>query len=252
LKVLEQAVFKKLTVPDQSQTPEALEDGTILETAIWMEAAAGTGVPKGLPYSGNLYEDRPSSYEDTSSRDWSNILVTNQPPPDPPLSCSDIAAILPNKIAAYHLFDHYVNNLNWIYHAVHVPTLRQQLASIYDHIETRRKPKFFHLALIATILAVTAYFKSGSSVATSTRTTREESLADSTKWGLLAQRALSEANHDTSPTLETLQATIIMSQFLPNYGQSTSFTATLAHSAHMLQLHKVDSAKNRKIREARL
>lgn len=40
-----------------------------------------------------------------------------------------------------------------------------------------------------------------------------------------------------------------MTQFLPNYGQNTSFTATLTHAAHMLQLHRVDSTRNRKQRE---
>lgn len=153
---------------------------------------------------------------------------------------------LPSKATAELLFNHYANNLNWVYHIIHVPTTRQQLLGIYASLEACRKPTSSHLALVATTLAVAVYFRSK---LLETAAVSEQEKGSCMKWSLLAQRALSEANHLTSPSLESLQATIIMTQFLPNYGQNTSFTATLTHTAHMLQLHKVDSVRNRKLRE---
>jgi hypothetical protein len=166
--------------------------------------------------------------------------------PHPPLSCSEIAMTLPSKATAEVLFNHYVKNLNWVYHIIHVPTSRNQLLGIYASLEASRKPKSSHLALIATILAVAVYFKSTLCDSEAAKGHEKENC---TKWSLLAQRALLEANHLTSPSLESLQTTIIMTQFLPNYGQNTSFTSTLTHTAHMLQLHRTDSSRNRKLRE---
>ncbi len=42
LKAVERAVFHKLRILDQPQTPEAIEDGTISRTTTWIEADAGT------------------------------------------------------------------------------------------------------------------------------------------------------------------------------------------------------------------
>jgi hypothetical protein len=153
---------------------------------------------------------------------------------------------LPSKVTAELLFNHYAKNLNWVYHIIHVPTTRQQLLGIYASLEACRKPNCSHLALAATILAVAVYFRSNLPEAAAVR---EQEKGSCTKWSLLAQRALAEANHLTSPSLESLQTTIIMTQFLPNYGQNTSFTATLTHTAHMLQIHRVDSVRNHKLRE---
>lgn len=243
LKVLEQAVFRKSSVQDQPETPEAIEDGTISKTATWIEADAGTAHgPRYSPY----LDDRASPFQSPPSKDWTNVLAIVPTGPHPSLSYSEIAMTLPCKATAELLFNHYAKNLNWVYHIIHVPTTHQQLLGIYESLEACRKPIGSHLALVTAILAVAVYFRSK---LLETTTVREHEKGSCTKWSLLAQRALSEANHFTSPSLESLQATIIMTQFLPNYGQNTSFTATLTHTAHMLQLHRVDSVRNRKLRE---
>jgi hypothetical protein len=243
LKALEQAVFHRSSGQDLPQTPEAIEDGTISKTAIWIEADAGT--IHGPVYSPYI-EDGSSSLQLPPAKDWANVLATVPTGPHPPLSCSEIIMTLPGKATAELLFNHYAKNLNWIYHIIHVPTTRKQLLGIYASLEAGRKPTSSHLALIATILAVAVYFRSNLPDAAAVR---ENEKGSCTKWSLLAQRALLEANHLTSPSLESLQTTIIITQFLPNYGQNTSFTATLTHTAHMLQLHKVDSVRNRKLRD---
>lgn len=243
LRALEQAVFHKSSVQDPPETPEAIEDGTISKTATWIEADAGTAHgPRYTPY----LDGHASPLQSPQAKDWTNVLATAPPGNQPPLSYLEIAITLPSKATAELLFNHYAQNLNWVYHVIHVPTTRQQLLGIYASLEARQMPTRSHLALIATILAVAVYFRS---TLLETAELREQEKGSCTKWSLLAQRALSEANHVTSPTLESLQTTIIMTQFLPNYGRNTSFTAMLTHTAHMLQLHRVDSVRNRNLRE---
>lgn len=243
LKALEQAVFHKSSVQDAPETPEAIEDGTISKTATWIEADAG--IAHGPRYS--PYQDgRASPSQSPPAKDWTNILAMIPQGPQPPMSYLEIAITLPSKATAELLFDHYAKNLNWVYHIIHVPTTRKQLLGVYESLEARQKPIGSHLALVATILAVAVYFKSK---LLETAALREQEKGHCMKWSSFAQRALSEANHLTSPTLESLQTTIIMTQFLPNYGQNTSFASTLTHTAHMLQLHRVDSVRNRKLRE---
>jgi hypothetical protein len=244
LKALEQAVFHKPSVQDPPGTPEAIEDGTISKTATWIEADAGTA--HGPGYS--PYPDGPVlPLLSPLVEDWTNVLAMAPPGPShPPLSYLDIEIALPAKATAELLFNHYAKNLNWVYHIIHVPTTRQQLLGIYASLEARQKPISSHLALVATILAVAVYFRSNP---VENAALREQKKGSCTRWSFLAQQALSESNHLTLPSLESLQTTIIMTQFLPNYGQNTSFRGTLAHTAHMLQLHRVDSARNRKLRE---
>jgi hypothetical protein len=243
LKALEEAVFHRSGVQDEHQTPEAREDGTISKTATWIEAAAGTvHGPRYAP----VIDDNAPAFRNVFAKDWTNVLALAPTGPHPPLSYSDIARTLPSRATAELLFNHYAKNLNWVYHVIHVPTTRQQLLGVYASLEARRKPTSPHLALVATILAVAVYFRSNLPEAVAVL---EQEKGSYTKWSLLAQRALSEANQLSSPSLESLQTTIIMTQFLPNYGQNTFFTATITHAAHMLQLHRVDSARNRKQRE---
>lgn len=244
LKALEQAVFHKSSVQDPPETPEAIEDGTISKTATWIEADAGMAHgPRYSPYLDGPVPPLPRP----PAKDWTHVLAMVPPgPPHPPLGYLEIKITLPSKATAELLFNHYAKNLNWVYHIIHVPTTRQQLFGIYASLEARQKPSSSHLALVATILAVAVYFRS---TLLGTAALREQEKGSCTRWSFLAQRALSEANHLTSPSLESLQTTIIMTQFLPNYGQNTSFTATHVHTAHMLQLHRVDSIRNRRLRE---
>lgn len=64
------------------------------------------------------------------------------------------------------------------------------------------------------------------------------------------RRALSVSQADVSPTLETLQTTIIMLQFLPGHENSTqrTFLGGTVRMAHALGLHQADSKRDVKMR----
>ena len=55
-----------------------------------------------------------------------------------------------------------------------------------------------------------------------------------------------------SPTIETIQSAILLTQFMPAFPQTTNFSASqslLLNSARILQLHKLDSHRECKRRE---
>lgn len=114
---------------------------------------------------------------------------------------------------------------------------------IYDGIRVRSKvTNVRKLSLIATILASAAQFWAPQpDVAFSEADARAAAL----RWTDLATKALIEANHQHEPSIETLQATIIMGQFLPGTaGPKRTFLGTVVHSARTLGLHQTDSRRN--------
>ncbi len=135
------------------------------------------------------------------------MIIHRDPPTDPrpPLSCSEICMTLPSKNTAEILCNHYVKNLNWINHIIHAPHTRRQLLGIYASLEAGRKPTSPNVALVATILAIAVYFRTNLPAAAPLR---EEEKGSCVKWNLLAQRALLEANHLTSPSPGSSQTTI--------------------------------------------
>jgi hypothetical protein len=154
---------------------------------------------------------------------------------------------LPSLETARTIFGHYTAKLNWACHVIHIPTARQQLEDIYATLEAGGSPKLPHIALVATIMAAVAYFWRGSrNDPSELRPVTEKISAETLEE--LAREALVEARYLTSPTIETLQAAILMIQFLPNQLQDAAFVGRLTHSAHILQLHLVDSPQNLKER----
>jgi hypothetical protein len=165
-----------------------------------------------------------------------------------PLTPKEVTTIMPDVTAATILLNHYTTNVSWVYHIIHTPTAYAQLESVYGSLKESKMPNLSHLALIATLISIGAYFKSGMAQGPSTR---QETKASCKKWTIVAQRALQEADYLTSPTVEILQASILMCQFLPNFGQThmhMSFIGTILNAAHILQLHQLDSLRNRKLR----
>jgi hypothetical protein len=161
-----------------------------------------------------------------------------------------MAELLPSVAVARTLFSFYVDNLNWTQHIIHVPTTRRELDVLYNKLRNSVRPECSQISLLAAILTVAAYFWPDTSTGKATCPV-EDPKAHCRKWIVLVQRALMEANHLTCPTLETLQAKLLLTQFLPTYPQSTGRTGHLAlliNQAHILQLHRMDSPRRCKAR----
>lgn len=152
----------------------------------------------------------------------------------------NVVAALPTRGQGEALLEFFFDEILWIYHIIHVPTVRKHFDKLYTDIESHEQPEYGPLALISTLYALTAYFSSKSSGLFFRHT---ESTSYCHKWTLLyehhpssssassadeeylsAQDALSAANCLSSPTIETLQTLIFISQHLmPNIGESRMY-----------------------------
>ncbi|OQU93662.1 Fungal specific transcription factor domain-containing protein [Cladophialophora immunda] len=175
-------------------------------------------------------------------------LLLGTAPQYKPLPIAELVQILPTRTKARKLFRFYVDNVNWDQHIVHVPTTARDLELIYDQLAEGMKPEGFRLALIAAIFAVAAYFWPEPPPS---EPTLQDPKSCCRKWILLIQHALMESNHLNFPTLETLQAKMLLTHFLPIFPQTTgrrSYQTQLVNAAHMLQIHLVDSPRERALR----
>jgi hypothetical protein len=177
------------------------------------------------------------------------IFSLTRPRIAPALS-QHFSTMLPARPRAQVLFDYYLNHVNWIYHIIHVPTVKQHFDELYKELEQGKQPVYDRLALISTLLALSAYF---SAPATKLFTDTPEAMVHCRRWTLLAQDALSAADCLAKPTIESLQSLILISQHLmPNIGALATLrtlSGTILHAARTMSLHQVDSAANKKRRE---
>lgn len=157
--------------------------------------------------------------------------------------------MLPSRARGKELLDYYFTQVSWIYQVIHVPTVERQFNNLYLQLEQNQQPDYGHLALISSLFSLSAYFSSPSS---GLFTDIPDQIANSRRWVLLAQDALSAADCLATPTLETLQCLVLVAQHLmPNIGAIATFrtlTATIVHTARALSLHQTDSATNIKRR----
>lgn len=74
-----------------------------------------------------------------------------------------IVATLPARSQGIALLEFFFDEILWIYHIIHVPTVRKHFDALYTSIENNKQPEYGPLALLSTIFALTAYFSSKSS-----------------------------------------------------------------------------------------
>lgn len=158
--------------------------------------------------------------------------------------------MLPPRPRGQVLFDYYLNHVNWIYHILHVPTIKKHFDEMYTGLEQGKQPEYDRLALISTLFALSAYF---SAPLARLFTDLPEAMANCRRWTLLAQDALAAADCLAKPTVESLQSLILIAQHLmPNIGAVATLrtlSGTITHAARMLAIHQVDSRANKKRRE---
>ena len=74
-----------------------------------------------------------------------------------------VLATLPTRNQGETLLEFFFEEVLWVYHIVHVPSVRKQFDKLYTTIENNEPPDFGALALISTICALSAYFSSSAS-----------------------------------------------------------------------------------------
>jgi hypothetical protein len=129
--------------------------------------------------------------------------------------------------------------------------LNRQFQQTYDQLSRNQPPDPSVLALICTIFALSKYFTHQSSTSPDAGVTAPEEQGYG-EFVELASRALAEARHLDHPTVESIQAVLLLaSSLLLNMGAMTAFRLLLTAmfmSAQALLIHQIDSPKNQRLR----
>jgi hypothetical protein len=170
-----------------------------------------------------------------------HILGTQQRPQERPLSNAQLIALLPPRADAEVLLQHYTERISWMFHVIHTPTVMAQSECIYTALSDQRMPSLSHLALMCAMLASSNYF---STPAPNLHSKAENSNDLSGKWTSLALIALSESDYLNNPTIESIQAMIILTHALSNPRGAALWSGIIVNLGHCMRLHQLDSRKN--------
>lgn len=153
----------------------------------------------------------------------------------------------PSRKLGQELLDYYFHELDYMYHIIHVPTVRKHFDSLCTSIQGHEKLNYAHVALIFTLFTLSAYLSSPMSEIIHPEQPEVHA------WAAVARNALSVADCLAHPTLETLQSICLIGQYImPNVGSISAMRilgATMIHSARTLLLHRVDTPSNKKRRK---
>ncbi|KAK2865168.1 hypothetical protein FQN49_003841, partial [Arthroderma sp. PD_2] len=142
------------------------------------------------------------------------------------------------------------DNVCWAYRLLHMPTLRRQVLETYQQIGAGQMPNLPVLALVCAVFALAKYFSLSTSAFQTSDTSRDKPHQEYVE---MSSRALAEAGHLENPTLESIQAVLLVGTcLLGNTGairSSRVLAAAMYISAQALSLHQVDSPKNKRLRQ---
>lgn len=145
---------------------------------------------------------------------------------------------LPSEEEAMCILRYYCAHLDFQYHVVHPGRTEKQIRGIYDAVNRQRPIDLSHTALLFSITASTLYYKLQS---------EPSDYADvcSQAAAFLAGAALIQSNYIAYPTLEGLQATMIIGHNLSNTSLPSAVSSLFVHrlfvnQAINMKLHLLD------------
>jgi hypothetical protein len=148
---------------------------------------------------------------------------------------------LPPMTEALSLFRYYCKYLDFQYHLIIPSRVERQIETIYENVAQNESFNLAHTALLFSITAAALYYQ----LLIESSEHAEPFSQEST---FLAGAALIQSNYIPFPTLEGLQATMIIGHHLSNMNFPPSVSALFLHRSFVSQaismgLHIVDSAR---------
>ena len=135
----------------------------------------------------------------------------------------------------------------YLYHIIILKRAEAQINDVYECIERGSTVNLGHLALLFSIAASSLYMQLSSKSSPYSEICCQE-------FTFLTGAALIQNNHAASPTIEGLQATMIVAHYACNMSSHASVSALFVHGsiisqAKSLMLHCIDSPRFRDERE---
>ncbi|KAL2796612.1 hypothetical protein BJX66DRAFT_133555 [Aspergillus keveii] len=159
----------------------------------------------------------------------------------------DLVQYLPKKQDTIGLLKYYCSYIDFLYHIIIPATVERQIDDIYECVETGRPVIYSYIALVFAISgsAVFVQFAIESS-AQAARCTQQ--------FIFLCGAALVQANHTHYPTVEGLQAALIVQHHISTVHCSASIRgmfslASIVTQAKDMMLHRVDTVQAKNARE---
>jgi hypothetical protein len=224
-------------VPGPTQDHDANES---LRTTDWLETIVmGHWVPNAVPTA-----LRTEGKFGTASQHPSNVSGSYHDPPrgehaitrQSPASIH-LPSYLPPEVEALSLFRYYCDHLDFHYHAIIPSRVEQQIRDIYEQHSRQETSDLNHIALLFSIMASALHYKlleeSSSSISRSQAAV------------FLSGSALIQSNYVAYPTMEGLQATMIIGHNLSSTGLHSAVSSlfvprlSINQAIHM-SLHLVD------------
>ncbi|RAL06183.1 C6 zinc finger domain protein [Aspergillus ibericus CBS 121593] len=236
------------TSPSRPYNRESLLTADWLEN-IHMAERVATATPKWLR----------DGLDDSARRRSSSVNL--EAGPRPPLSMPymsrsaidenpasvTLVSFLPTKTEALNLFHYYHHYVDYLYHILIPKRVENQINGIYRCIDSRLPVDLNHLALLFSILASSLCLQL-------TLESSSDAAARSQEFAYLTGAALIQSQYPASPTLEGLQATLVVMHNVSNWKIPPSVSGLFVHGAVVsqaknLMLHCVDSPRFRNERK---
>ncbi|KAH8433906.1 Zn(II)2Cys6 transcription factor [Aspergillus melleus] len=154
---------------------------------------------------------------------------------------------VPTRQEATALFRYYSKYVDYLYHIIILKRAEAQINGVYECIERGSPVKLDHLALLFSIAASALYLQLSSESSPYSEICCQE-------FTFLTGAALIQNNHSASPTLEGLQAVMLVVHYVCNLSSHESVSALFIHGAVVsqaksLMLHCIDSPRTREARD---
>jgi hypothetical protein len=172
-----------------------------------------------------------------------NSIALSQNPTD-----IDLASHLPPSAEAFSLFRYYCDNLDFHFHAIIPRHVEQQIKTIYDQKSYQEAIDLNHTALLFSIMASALHYKLPVEPSVPASAYSQAAV-------FLSGAALIQSNYMAYPTIEGLQATMIIAQNLSRTNLppavSSLFVPRLSvNQAISMNLHLVDSPRSTRERSS--
>lgn len=146
-----------------------------------------------------------------------------------------LPSYLPPWAEAMCMFRYYCDHIDFQYHVILPSRTEQQIQGIYNAVSRQEQIDLGHTALLFSIIASTAYYKLRC----------ESSDHRSQTAAFLAGAALIQSNHIAYPTLEGLQATMVIGHCLSNTTLPSAVSSLFVHRLFLnqavnMELHLLD------------
>ncbi|KAL4923177.1 Zn(II)2Cys6 transcription factor [Aspergillus undulatus] len=161
----------------------------------------------------------------------------------------DLMQFLPAETDAVALFTYYCRHVSYTYHIIIPHTVERQINEVYRCVERGERVNANYLALLFAIVGCSLFLQS--SIESSVYAAR-----CSRQFSFLTGAALTQANYGSYPTIEGLQAVLIIFHNISNVhcctSVSTFFTVgSIVDQAKNMMLHLLDTPRAREERKTR-